>query len=129
MSGSASSARLSGLATGEREEQRLVQVEVEQHVQAVAVVVAEERAQFVHGRFTSPISTLEPSRRWMYEHSSRSQSSASACASPSKPIVSTRNGAASTRNPSTPSCSQQLAIFRISSRTSGLPTLRSGWNE
>ena len=43
-------------------------------------------------------------------------------------VSSMMNGTASIRNPETPSCSQNAQIFLISSRTSGLVMLRSGWN-
>ena len=42
-------------------------------------------------------------------------------------LYRTTNGAASMRKPETPSSSQKPMIFRISSRTAGCATLRSGW--
>ena len=47
---------------------------------------------------------------------------------PSGLVFSMMNGTASIRNPATPSCSQNDAIFLISSRTLGLLVFRSGWN-
>jgi hypothetical protein len=38
-----------------------------------------------------------------------------------------RKGTASTRNPLTPSCSQNPTMRAISSRTAGFAMLRSGW--
>ena len=42
-------------------------------------------------------------------------------------VCSITNGAASIRNPDTPSCSQNAITLRISSRTAGFDQLRSGW--
>ena len=114
------------VATDERQVERLVDGEAEEHVHLVAVL-AEELGELVerlvrlrqqHG--VAPTARHEVAQVTQVAVRIRRRGvSGSTC--------SIRNGTASTRNPDRPSSSQKPMTLWISLRTSGLLTFRSGW--
>ena len=111
-------------ATGQRH--GLVEVEVDAHVELVAVLVAEEAADFLRLQIDLAHQdgvALPPAEE-------RAQIAQPVMGRQVDPAgdrsVSSRKGTASTRKPDRPSSSQKPMILRISSRTAGLAMLRSG---
>jgi hypothetical protein len=83
---------------------------------------------FSGGTFASASNSASPRRHDTYSRISVRNAKSMDGSGLFGSVTSMMNGAASMRNPATPSWSQKPMIFLISSRTAGWAMLKSGWN-